>query len=78
MGRPMYLFMNSSGRPYEGWANHFSPYSPIYSHRERKEIVISDLALGLAAAGLCWLGSTYGWLWLVKVLFPYGHLVRKN
>ncbi|CAL8468635.1 g8175 [Coccomyxa elongata] len=72
LGWPMYLFMNSSGRQYEGWANHFSPYSPIYSPRERKEILISDLALGLAAAGLCWLGSTYGWLWLVKVyVVPY-------
>lgn len=67
----MYLVMNKKGREYDAWANHFSPYSPIYSPRERKEILISDLALGLAAAGLYCLGNTYGWLWLVKVLCPY-------
>lgn len=67
----MYLLFNSSGREYESWANHFSPYSPIYSRRERSEIAISDLGLGLAFASLCWLGNTYGWLWLLKVHCPH-------
>ncbi|EIE22398.1 delta12 fatty acid desaturase [Coccomyxa subellipsoidea C-169] len=71
-GWPLYLLFNMSGREYESWANHFSPYSPIYSRRERSEILISDIALGLAFAGLSWLGSTFGWLWLLKVyVAPY-------
>lgn len=64
----MYLVVNISGRHYDSWANHFSPYSPIYSRRERSEVAISDVALCVAFAGLYALGSTYGWLWLVKVL----------
>lgn len=63
----MYLVCNASGRQYERWANHFDPYSPIYSRRERAEVLASDFALGLAFAGLCWLGKTCGWLWLLKV-----------
>ncbi len=38
MGWPMYLFLNSSGRPYPRWANHFDPYSPIFTKRERTEV----------------------------------------
>lgn len=66
--RPTYLVANISGREYDGWANHFSPYSPIYSRRERKEVVISDIALCAAFAGLYALGKSFGWIWLVKVL----------
>lgn len=38
LGWPMYLFANVSGRPYDRWANHFDPYSPIFSKRERIEV----------------------------------------
>ena len=30
VGWPLYLFMNATGRPYDRWANHFDPYSPIF------------------------------------------------
>ena len=56
-----------SGREYPRWANHFDPYSPIYSRRERSEILISDCALGLMCSGLFSLAKTFGWLWLTKV-----------
>jgi len=65
--RPLYLITNMSGREYPRWANHFDPYSPIYSRRERSEILISDCALGLAFSGLYTLAKTFGWLWLAKV-----------
>ncbi len=68
MSRPLYLIVNIAGRKYDGWANHFNPCSPIYSRRERIEIVVSDMALCLVFAGLYSLANTYGWLWLVKVL----------
>lgn len=38
LGWPMYLVANVSGRPYDRWANHFDPYSPIFSKRERAEV----------------------------------------
>ncbi len=41
-GWPLYLFFNATGRPYDRWANHFDPYSPIFSKRERIEV--SDAA----------------------------------
>lgn len=61
-----------SGREYPRWASHFDPYSPIYSRRERSEILISDCALGLMFSGLFSLAKTFGWLWLAKVyIVPY-------
>jgi len=67
LGWPMYLFFNASGRKYERFANHFDPYSPIYSKRERLEIVVSDAALIAAVGGLTGLAQSFGWLWLLKV-----------
>ena len=69
LGWPMYLAANVSGRPYDRMANHFDPYSPIYSKRERTEILISDCALAAVVYGLYALGSVAGWTWLVKVRF---------
>lgn len=46
LGWPMYLVANVSGRPYDRWANHFDPYSPIFSKRERVEV--SQLACAYA------------------------------
>jgi hypothetical protein len=67
LGWPLYLFFNASGRKYERFANHFDPYSPIYSKRERLEIVISDAALIAVVGGLTGLAQSFGWLWLLKV-----------
>ena len=74
-GWPMYLAANVSGRHYDRLANHFDPYSPIYSKRERTEILISDVALGAVVYSLYLLGNAAGWVWLVKVRAPYsGHM----
>jgi omega-6 fatty acid desaturase (delta-12 desaturase) len=61
LGWPMYLLLNTSGREYPRWANHFDPYSPIYSKRERLEVLVSDIALffvvrpgGGGACCCCW------------------------
>jgi hypothetical protein len=45
LGWPMYLLFNSSGHKYPRWANHFDPYSPIFSKRERMDVLLSDMAL---------------------------------
>lgn len=70
VGWPLYLIANVSGRKYDRAANHFDPYSPIFSKRERLEIAISDAALIAVVGGLTGLAQTFGWLWLLKVLCP--------
>ncbi|CAN1278175.1 FAD12 [Linum perenne] len=37
LGWPLYLAFNLSGRPYDGFASHFYPLSPMYKDRERLE-----------------------------------------
>lgn len=72
IGWPLYLIFNASGRPYPTWANHFNPYSPIYSPKERWEVVLSDLGLIAVGSGLIGLGNQLGWSWVVKTyLIPY-------
>lgn len=72
LGWPSYLLFNASGRPYDRWANHFDPYSPIFSKRERVEVVISDVALAIVVLGLGTLAKAFGWAWLLKVyVVPY-------
>lgn len=72
VGWPLYLLVNAAGRPYPRWANHFNPYSPIFSKRERLEIVVSDIALAVAIFALGWLGRSLGWVWLIKTyVIPY-------
>ena len=50
LGWPMYLVANISGRPYDRWANHFDPYSPIFSKRERAEVYLLAVTCVLALA----------------------------
>jgi len=72
LGWPMYLFFNASGREYSRWASHFDPTSPIFSKRERVEVVISDLAIGVVLWGLYILSQSFGWPWLIKTyVIPY-------
>ncbi|EYU39930.1 hypothetical protein ABFS82_10G171200 [Erythranthe guttata] len=69
LGWPLYLLFNVSGRPYNRFACHFDPNSPIYSDRERAQILISDagvlaIVYGLyrlvLAKGLSWAFCVYG------------------
>ncbi len=72
LGWPAYLISNASGRPYDRYACHFDPYSPIYSRRERLEIVASDVGIAAVMAGLGYLGHSYGWLALLRLyVIPY-------
>lgn len=69
LGWPMYLLFNVSGRPYDRFACHYDPHSPIYSDRERAQILLSDAGIlavtyGLyrlvLAKGLAWVFCVYG------------------
>lgn len=74
IGWPLYLLFNVASRPYPDswWVNHFDPWSPIFSKRERIEIVVSDAALLAVGWGLISAGQNWGWIWLLKTYFvPY-------
>ncbi|PIM98205.1 Delta(12)-fatty-acid desaturase [Handroanthus impetiginosus] len=69
LGWPLYLLCNVSGRPYNRFACHYDPHSPIYTDRERAQILVSDAGIlavtyGLyrlaAAKGLSWVFCVYG------------------
>ncbi|KAJ8527532.1 hypothetical protein K7X08_014983 [Anisodus acutangulus] len=69
LGWPLYLMFNVSGRPYDRFACHFDPNSPIYTDRERLQIFVSDAGIfavlyGLyslvTAKGLTWVACLYG------------------
>ena len=74
IGWPMYLAFNVKSRPYPGhvWVNHFDPWSPIFSKRERVEVAVSDVALIAVLGGLYGAGNAWGWGWLMKTYgVPY-------
>ncbi|KAJ7009341.1 delta(12)-fatty-acid desaturase FAD2-like [Populus alba x Populus x berolinensis] len=80
LGWPLYLTFNASGRPYDRFACHYDPYSPIYSDRERLHIYISDLGIFATTfvlyriaitQGLAFVMSIYG----VPLIFVNGFLV---
>ena len=63
---PLYLLNNFLGKKFEVHADHFNPYSPYFSKRERFWIVVSDVALVFMLSFLQKLGESQGWLWLTK------------
>jgi omega-6 fatty acid desaturase / acyl-lipid omega-6 desaturase (Delta-12 desaturase) len=70
------LVTNIAGRPYPRkglhWANHFDPWSPIFTSRQRAYIALSDVALAGVIYGLHRLRLALGWGVLLKVyLVPY-------
>ncbi|RZS15607.1 hypothetical protein BHM03_00047467 [Ensete ventricosum] len=67
LGWPVYLAFNVSGRPYPRFACHFDPYGPIFSDRERSQIVISDAGLMAVSYVLYRIAAGYGFWWLVRV-----------
>ncbi|KAL6768564.1 FAD2 [Auxenochlorella protothecoides x Auxenochlorella symbiontica] len=72
LGWPLYLAFNASSRPYPRFANHFDPWSPIFSKRERAEVALSDAALVAVVSGLGLLARSFGTAWLVKTyVVPY-------
>ncbi|PWA84224.1 plastid delta12-fatty acid acetylenase [Artemisia annua] len=69
LGFPLYLLTNISGKKYGRFANHFDPLSPIFTERERIQVVVSDIGilallyaikLLVAAKGAAWVACIYG------------------
>lgn len=67
LGWPLYLMFNVSGRPYDRFACHFDPNSPIYSDRERAQILLSDVGILAITYGLCRLALAKGLAWVLCV-----------
>ncbi|MQL99918.1 hypothetical protein Taro_032644 [Colocasia esculenta] len=67
LGWPAYLAFNISGRRYQRWTSHFDPNSPLYSDRERVEIIISDVGFFGMGYLLFRLAGAYSWGWLMRV-----------
>lgn len=73
-GWPAYLWAHVDGQPRPGWVNHFSPYSPLFTRRQRRDIVISDLGLLVVGALLCFWIAASGFT-PVLLLFGIPYLV---
>lgn len=67
LGWPLYLLCNVSGRHYDQFACHYDPNSPIYSKRERLQILISDAGLLAVTYGIYRLVLAKGFTWVVCV-----------
>lgn len=67
LGWPLYLMFNVSGRQYDRFACHYNPHSPIYSDRERAQILISDAGVLAVTYGLYRLAAVKGLAWVFCV-----------
>jgi omega-6 fatty acid desaturase (delta-12 desaturase) len=84
LGWPMYIASNLEGHRYESFHNHFDPNAPMFTKKDRSNVILSGfgvvaMLLVLASCAktfgvanvLCWYGL--GWLgthaWLVVVTF---------
>ncbi|KIP05656.1 hypothetical protein PHLGIDRAFT_144051 [Phlebiopsis gigantea 11061_1 CR5-6] len=68
-----YLTTNAMGSKYypEG-TNHFSPSSPLFSDRQRKGIIISDIGIVVMITLLLFSGYSFGWKFLfMAYVIPY-------
>lgn len=66
-GMPLYYAINIAGRPYDRFASHYDPYSPIYNDRERLQIYISDAGVIAATYVLYRVALTQGVTWVVCI-----------
>jgi omega-6 fatty acid desaturase (delta-12 desaturase) len=67
VGWPLYLTFNANGKAYPRWANHFDPYGPIFSDRERVQVFVTDVSLLAVCFAAFKLASVFGFWWLVRV-----------
>ncbi|KAL8102960.1 hypothetical protein AgCh_027479 [Apium graveolens] len=58
---------NISGHKYERWTSHYDPHSPLYTKRERKQIIVSDVAILAVIYGLYHLVLLKGFAWVFCV-----------
>lgn len=71
-GWPGYLMFHVAGRKYHTHTDHFNPKSPIFSEKDYKDIVISDIALVVWIGFLGYLAYVNSTFWLLKVyIIPY-------
>uniref|UniRef100_A0A7N1A648 Uncharacterized protein n=1 Tax=Kalanchoe fedtschenkoi TaxID=63787 RepID=A0A7N1A648_KALFE len=67
LGWPLYLAFNVSGRPYDRFACHFDPHAPIYSDRERLQILVSDVGILAVIYGLVCIALAKGVVWVLAI-----------
>lgn len=64
--------MGLGGRKYDGWKNHFNPWSKVFLPRERFEVFLSDLGIAGVIGGLCVVGHYFGFACVLKTyIIPY-------
>ncbi|XP_071705480.1 acyl-lipid (9+3)-(E)-desaturase-like [Rutidosis leptorrhynchoides] len=65
LGWPLYLAFNVSGRPYDRFACHYTPNSPIYNDRERLQICLSDIGIITMSFVLYNFALSKGVVWVI-------------
>ncbi|KAI8060554.1 delta-12 fatty acid desaturase [Gongronella butleri] len=71
-GWPMYLFVNTSGQKYPGWASHFNPYCAIFEKNNVGEVYQSMLGLLTMFGVLTYCGQLFGSMTMIKFyVIPY-------
>ena len=71
-GWPAYLFFHVTGRKYHTHTDHFNPKSPIFSGKDLKAVLISDIALVAWISFLGYLAYENSGTWLLQVyIIPY-------
>ncbi|KAJ0780122.1 putative oxidoreductase [Helianthus annuus] len=67
LGWYIYLSINAAGRPYDKFASHYDPRSPIFADNERVLILISDIGLLSFSYLLYKVAMIQGFAWLFCV-----------
>jgi omega-6 fatty acid desaturase (delta-12 desaturase) len=72
-GWPSYLISNISGQKYKSMgANHFNPDAPFFRPNQRRNILLSDIGVGLTILALVVLGmKTSFWTLFAFYIVPY-------
>ena len=72
IGWPLYLMLNSSGREYPGWPNHFLPTSSIFQPKHYVPVILSDIGLAVTFSVLGYFTYAYSFMTVVKYyVVPY-------
>nr|ALA48975.1 delta-12 fatty acid desaturase 2 [Umbelopsis isabellina] len=71
-GWPLYLLINVSGQNYPGWASHYNPWCTIYEKHQVLDVIVSDLGIVGALAGIFYATQVLGPITVLKYYFiPY-------
>jgi omega-6 fatty acid desaturase (delta-12 desaturase) len=71
-GWPFYLFNNSSGQKYSGWASHFNPFCAIYDSNQVFDVLSSTGGVVAMIGLLSYCGQLFGsWNVVRYYLLPY-------